>query len=161
MEKQAIMAVDDEPANLRMLERLFHKDYRVLLAASGEEALKILEHEQVALIITDQRMPGMKGTELLRKSIQTQPDATKIILTGYSDMDALIEAINTTRVYQYVSKPWEPQQLLEIVEGALSEHNKCVGEKQLIAGLKALFQSNKDLMAGHVDIARCFEQNGK
>jgi len=97
MEKQTILAVDDEPANLRMLERLFHKEYRVLLADSGEEALKILGQESVALIITDQQMPGMKGTQLLRESLQTQPDATKIILTGYADIEALIEAVNSTR----------------------------------------------------------------
>src|SRR5689334_1357907 len=101
-----VLVVDDEPANLRMLERLLRKEYQVLSAASGEEALEILSHESVDLIITDQRMPGMSGTDLLRESMQTSPDATRIILTGFTDIESLIEAINTSRVYKYVSKPW-------------------------------------------------------
>src|SRR5271168_3067053 len=81
--KHTILAVDDEPANLRMIDRLFHKDYTVITAQSGEEGLETLKREAVDLIISYQRMPGMTGTELLKESIYTNPDAVKIILTGY------------------------------------------------------------------------------
>src|SRR5436853_7670296 len=96
--KHTILAVDDEPANVRMLERLFHKDFRVLTAASGEEALEILNRETVTLIITDQRMSGMSGTELLRESLWWRPETRTIIITGYTDREAMSERINVTRV---------------------------------------------------------------
>src|SRR5437773_6882839 len=115
MGKETILAVDDEPANLRMLERLFHRDYKVLTANGGEEALELFRREKVALILTDQRMPGMTGAQFLEKSLLIDPGAAKIILTGYTDVEALIEAINTSRIYKYVSKPWDPVELKQIV----------------------------------------------
>jgi response regulator RpfG family c-di-GMP phosphodiesterase len=136
-----ILAVDDEPANLRMLERLFRKDYRILTATNGEEALEVLKQEDVTLIITDQRMPGMNGTQLLRESLGTNPDAIKIILTGYSDIDALVEAINTARVYRFVSKPWDPTALKQVVQDAFNEHEKFLQQKQLLETLTTLVRS--------------------
>lgn len=136
-----ILAVDDEPANLRMLERLLRSSYRVITASSGEEALEVLRREEVALIITDQRMPGMTGTELLRESMKSNPDTIKIILTGYTDIEALIDAINTSRVYKFVSKPWDPVQLKQIIEDALREYRLHLEQKQLLEGLSALIRS--------------------
>lgn len=147
MTKETILAVDDEPANLRMLERLFHRDYRVLTANSGGEALDILTREQVALIITDQRMPGMTGTELLRESLHAQPDAAKIIVTGYSDIESLIEAINTTRIYQYVSKPWDPTDLRLVVQEALREYRKRAEQRRLLDSVIGLVRGCPDLFA--------------
>jgi response regulator RpfG family c-di-GMP phosphodiesterase len=141
-----ILAVDDEPANLRMLERLFHKDYRVLTATSGENALGILQRESVSLIITDQRMPGMSGTELLRESLSSNPDTIKIILTGYTDIDALTDAINTTRVYKFVSKPWDPIALKQTVQNAFREHQTLNRQKQLVDDLVRLAQSYSDVL---------------
>lgn len=141
-----ILAVDDEPANLRMLERLFHKDYRVLTATSGENALGILQRENVSLIITDQRMPGMSGTELLRESLSANPDTIKIILTGYTDIEALTDAINTTRVYKFVSKPWDPVALKETVRNAFREHETSNRQKQLVDELVRLAQSYPDIL---------------
>lgn len=140
-----ILAVDDEPANLRMLERLFHKDYRVLTATSGENALGILQRESVSLIITDQRMPGMSGTELLKESLRTNPHTIKIILTGYTDIAALTEAINTTRVYKFVSKPWDPITLKQTVREAFREHETLNRHKQLVNDLIALTRSYPDM----------------
>ena len=140
-----ILAVDDEPANLRMLERLFHRDYRVLTATSGENALSILQKETVSLIITDQRMPGMTGTELLKESLNTNPDTIKIILTGYTDIAALTEAINTTRVYKFVSKPWDPINLKQTVQNAFREHETVIRQKQLIADLAKLARAYPDI----------------
>lgn len=139
--KYTILAVDDEPANLRMLERLLRKNYNVLTAMSGEEALSILSRENVSLIITDQRMPGMSGTELLRESLQTNPDTMKIILTGYTDLDALTEAINTTRVYKFVNKPWEPFALKQTIDDAIREYELSVQHKHLVDRLVALVRS--------------------
>ena len=140
--KHTILAVDDEPANLRMLERLFHREYRVLTAGSGEEGLEVLRREPISLIISDQRMPGMTGTEMLRESIRTNPDAIKIILTGHTDVEALIEAINCARVYRYVNKPWDPERLKETVRSAISEREATIEHKRLIDGLVSLVQSH-------------------
>jgi len=140
--KHTILAVDDEPANLRMLERLFHREYRVLTAGSGEEGLDLLKQETVSLIISDQRMPGMTGTEMLRESLRTNPDAVKIILTGYTDVEALIEAINCARVYRYVNKPWDPEKLKATVRSAISERDAMIEQRRLLDGLVALVQSH-------------------
>jgi response regulator RpfG family c-di-GMP phosphodiesterase len=142
-----VLVVDDEPANLRMLERLLRKDYQVMTAASGEEALEILSREAMDLIITDQRMPGMSGTDLLRESMQTTPDATRIILTGFTDLESLIDAINTSRVYKYVSKPWDPINLKVIVDQALNEHQKQVDMKELVNDVAKLMHSHPTLFA--------------
>src|SRR5436305_1180504 len=117
-----IMVVDDEPANLRLLERLFRRDYQVLAAASGQEALQLLEQHDVALLITDQRMPCMTGIELLKRTAEFRPHMVRIILTGYTDIGALVEAINCGQVYKYFTKPWNNDQLRLTVERALEHY---------------------------------------
>lgn len=117
-----ILIVDDEPANLRSLERLFRKDYEVLTAGSGAEALELLQQHDVAVLITDQRMPGMTGIELLKKTVPIRPRMVRIILTGYTDVDALVEAINCGQVYRYVAKPWNNEELLLTVRRALEHY---------------------------------------
>jgi response regulator RpfG family c-di-GMP phosphodiesterase len=152
-----ILAVDDEPANLRMLERLFRKDYRIVTATNGEEALAVLKQEEVSLIITDQRMPGMSGTELLRESMGTNPDTMKIILTGYTDIDALVEAINTARIYRFVCKPWDPTSLKQVVQDAFREHEKFVQQKQLLDTLTTLVRSCPAIFGDSVSTDRSDE----
>jgi putative two-component system response regulator len=117
-----IMIVDDEPANLRLLDRLFRKDYQVVSAASGEEALELLGQHNVALIITDQRMPGMTGIELLKQTVSLRPHMVRIIITGYTDVGVLVEAINCGHVYKYVTKPWDNNTLRLTVERALEHY---------------------------------------
>lgn len=151
MQHHTILAVDDEPANLRMIERLFRKDYNVLTAACGEDALKILKLEQISLIITDQRMPGISGTDLLRESLQTSPDSVRIIMTGYTDIEALIDAINTSQVYRFVSKPWDPVQLKQTVSDALRDHEKQLANKRLINDLVAFVQTHPSLFVTDIE----------
>ena len=96
MKSYKILVVDDEPANLRTLERLFREDYDVLTASSGADAVELLQqHEDIALLMTDQRMPEMTGIELLKKTVLLRPRMVRMILTGYTDVDALVEAINS------------------------------------------------------------------
>jgi putative nucleotidyltransferase with HDIG domain len=117
-----IMLVDDEPANLRLLGRLFRHDYQVLAASSGAEALRLLEQHDVALLISDQRMPGMTGTELLKRAASLRPNTVRIILTGYTDIDSLVEAINSGQVYRYITKPWDNDNLRLTVMRALQHY---------------------------------------
>lgn len=115
-----IMIVDDEPANLRVLERLFRQDYQVVTAPSGPEALALLEQHDVALLISDQRMPAMTGIELMIKTVAIRPQMVKILLTGYTDVGAMIDAINSGLVYRYVTKPWNNDDLRLTVSRALA-----------------------------------------
>jgi DNA-binding NtrC family response regulator len=120
-----ILIVDDEPANLRALERLFREDYEVLTAGSGADALELLRQHDVALLITDQRMPGMTGIELLKNTASLRPRMVRIILTGYTDVEALVEAINCGQVYKYVTKPWNNGEVRLTVSRAL-EHYETI-----------------------------------
>jgi two-component system response regulator HupR/HoxA len=117
-----IMIVDDEPVNLRTLERLFRRDYQVLTAPSGAEALMLLQQHDVALLISDQRMPEMTGIELMKNTVALRPQMARILLTGYTDVSALIEAINCGLVYRYVTKPWNNDDLRVTVSRALEHY---------------------------------------
>src|SRR3954454_11626876 len=128
--RPAILAVDDEPAVLaavaRDLRRGFGEDYRILRATSGAEALDLLRQvrtrgDQVALLIADQRMPGMAGTEYLVEARKIVPDARRVLLTAYADTEAAIQAINEVDLDYYLLKPWDPpeEQLYPVVKDLL------------------------------------------
>jgi GAF domain-containing protein/class 3 adenylate cyclase/two-component SAPR family response regulator len=122
--KPKILVVDDEPDNLDLLYRTFYRDYKVLRAISGPAALDLLAQEgEVAVIISDQRMPMMSGTEFLSLTATQYPDIIRIILTGYTDVEDLVEAINAGKVFKYVTKPWEAEELKGVVRQALDTHN--------------------------------------
>lgn len=117
--KPKMLVVDDEPDNLDLLYRTFRRDFNVLRAESGIVALEILAAEgEVAVIISDQRMPEMKGTEFLSKTVPQFPDTMRIILTGFTDVEDLVEAINSGQVYKYITKPWDPNELKLVVQQA-------------------------------------------
>lgn len=128
-----ILIVDDEPANLRALERLFRGHYDVLTATSGIAALEVLREHDVALTIADQRMPEMTGIELLTQTVALRPRMVRIILTGYTDVNALVNAINCGQVYRYITKPWNNEELQLTVKLALEhyETNKSRWEVEL------------------------------
>lgn len=121
MEKQTILCVDDEIDNVEALERLFRDRYRVLKATSATEALNLLQNhpDPVALILTDQRMPHMTGVDFLQASQATHPDSVRILLTGYTDVESVIAAINSGQVYRYINKPWDPVDLRATVDRAV------------------------------------------
>jgi two-component system response regulator HupR/HoxA len=108
-----ILIVDDEAANLHKLKRTFVGSYVVHEAKTGDEALEVLRQKPVVAIIADQRMPGMTGVDLLRQAREARPDAIRIILTGYTDVEYLMDAINQGQVQRYITKPWEPVFLKE------------------------------------------------
>jgi CheY-like chemotaxis protein len=117
--KAKMLVVDDEPDNLDLLYRTFRRDFNVLKAESGGQALEILKAEgEVAVIISDQRMPEMKGTEFLSRTVPEFPDTVRIILTGFTDVEDLVEAINAGQVYKYITKPWDPDELKIVVHRA-------------------------------------------
>jgi len=114
-----MLVVDDEPDNLDLLYRTFRRDFNVLKAESGIRALEVLGLEgEVAVIISDQRMPEMKGTEFLSKTVPQFPNTVRIILTGFTDIEDLVDAINSGQVYKYITKPWDPNELKMVVQKA-------------------------------------------
>lgn len=117
--KLRLMVVDDEPDNLDLLYRTFRREFEVFKAVSGLNALQTLEAEgEMAIIISDQRMPGMNGTEFLSKTVDRFPDTIRIVLTGYTDVEDLVDAINTGKVFKYITKPWMPDELKAVVSQA-------------------------------------------
>lgn len=114
-----LLVVDDESDNLDLLYRTFRHDFKVFRANSAPNALAVLEQEgEMAIIISDQRMPKMKGTELLSRTVEQFPDTIRIVLTGYTDVEDLVDAINTGKVFKYITKPWNPTELKNVVQQA-------------------------------------------
>jgi response regulator RpfG family c-di-GMP phosphodiesterase len=104
---------------LRIFKTAFKRDYNVFLAISGEEAIKILYQEPIQLIVTDQKMPEMSGTEFLEKTLPDFPNIMRIILTGFSDIEAIVRAVNKANIYKYVTKPWNREEFKLIIDEAL------------------------------------------
>lgn len=144
-EKLKLMVVDDEPDNLDLLVRTFRKDYQIFRADGAASALKILDTEgEMAIIISDQRMPLMNGTEFLSKTVERFPDTIRILLTGYTDVDDLVEAINSGKVFKYITKPWNPDNVKTIVKQADDTYRvlkKRTNELERILRREALFNS--------------------
>ena len=114
-----LMVVDDEPDNLDLLYRTFRRDFEVYKADSGFAALELLEQVgEMAVIISDQRMPRMNGTEFLSRTVEQFPDTIRIVLTGYTDVEDLVEAINSGKVFKYITKPWDSNELKSVVTQA-------------------------------------------
>jgi response regulator RpfG family c-di-GMP phosphodiesterase len=111
----SILVVDDEVSNVNALQRALRRGYNVLSATNGEDALAIMEQNDIALIIADHRMPGMTGVELLEKILQKYPNTIRIILTSYTDEGLLMEAINTVHAHGFLAKPWEPEEITSVV----------------------------------------------
>ena len=118
-EKYHILYVDDEQDNLIAFKAVFRRHYNIHLALNGEEALELLEKSPVDLVISDQRMPKMTGVELLEKVRNSHPEVIRMVLTGYSDVQAIIDAINKGQVYHYITKPWDVNELKVIMNNAL------------------------------------------
>ena len=136
--KHKILVVDDEEANLRLLQRVLRSqsNYEVITAVNAQEGLAKIKENDVSLIITDQRMPGMTGVELLRASLNVNEDCIKILLTGYTDLEALIDAINEGHIYKYITKPWDADELKLTVRRALEAYELKQHNTSLVGELK-------------------------
>jgi len=132
-----ILVVDDEEAILETMTYTFEDEYQVLTATSAQQALNLLEQDgPVAVVISDQRMPEMTGVEFLSKVYETDPTTVRIILTGFADMNAIIQAINDGHVYAYITKPWEPADLKQVVRRAVDHHALAVENERLMSDLR-------------------------
>ena len=132
-----ILYLDDEPSNLKTFEYTFDDIYEIHTFTSSTDALHYLENNtDTAVIISDQKMPGMSGIEFLERTIDIIPDASRILLTAYTEREDLLEAINTGRVYSYIVKPWEESDVKKIINDAATKYFLLSENKRLIIELK-------------------------
>ncbi len=122
-EKPPILLVDDEPEILTSLKGLLRREFTLHTAQSGKEALEILRNHPIHVIMTDQRMPEMTGAELLNKSKSLSAHAMRIVFTGYADIKAVVDAVNSGQLFRYITKPWDPDELVAALHEAADEYD--------------------------------------
>jgi diguanylate cyclase (GGDEF)-like protein len=155
---QDILYVDDEPANLRAFSRAFvGVDFigKVHTAPSPEEGLAILDREEIAVVVSDQRMPSMSGTDFLARVIETHPEPVRILLTAYTDVGTVLEAINRGHVYNFVTKPWDVEELRLILRRGIEHYELTSALKQ--KG-RELARAYAELEIAHREQVRLYEQ---
>ncbi|MGD9764103.1 MAG: ATP-binding protein [Candidatus Binatia bacterium] len=131
----AVLAVDDEPANQRAVRRALADECRVLTAGSGAEALALMRDEPVALVIADHRMPGMTGAAFLAETVTRYPAVVRVVLTGYPEVDVLLDAINRGHVYHVLTKPWDVRELRQVVRHGLERYAAAAERGRLLEAL--------------------------
>jgi response regulator RpfG family c-di-GMP phosphodiesterase len=144
--KHTLLVVDDEPDVCDSVHDLLRKKYRVLKAKSAAEGIKLMETEEVHIIMTDQRMPQVTGVELLKKIRAGHPQAVRMLFTGYADLESIIAAINQGHIFQFLKKPWQPEELEAAVLEATQEYDRLVEQADEMSAL----QEEIDQLRGRV-----------
>jgi len=151
-----LLAVDDEQSSLNAIKRTLRRDFNITLAKNGHAALEAMRTNEFAVILADQRMPEMTGVEFFKKAIERQPAAMRILITGYSDAEAMIHAINEGQIFYYVHKPWEPDELSLIVHRAADQYRLMRENAHL---LEELADANKRLTEENTILHKEVEKN--
>ena len=152
--KHTILVVDDEPDVVKSIQDLLRFDYKVLGATRAADGLRLLKEQPVHVVLTDQRMPEMTGVQFLRHLREEYPDAVRLLVTGYADIRAVIDAINEGNVYRYITKPWEPDELQAVVREAAERFDLIAERKRLVAELQA---KNEELGQTNAELSRANE----
>ncbi len=137
-----VLYVDDEENNLTSFRAAFRRDFTVFTAISADEAKKILNENEIHVLITDQRMPGTLGTELLAQAVKEYPDQIRILLTGFSDIEAVRDAINRGQIFHYLQKPWNDDELRKTIHEAYKIYHLKMKQRNL---REQLLQTNEQL----------------
>ncbi|MDD3237926.1 MAG: HD domain-containing protein [Candidatus Gastranaerophilales bacterium] len=139
--KQTILLVDDEENNLQLLKRTLRGSYNIKTATNGKDALEIIKNdgENISLVVSDQKMPEMEGTEFLKHVNEINPDIVKILLTGHQDTDIIVASINDCQLYQYILKPFEPEELKVSIKNGLKKYELSSNRVTIMRDLKELF----------------------
>lgn len=130
-DKITVLYVDDEEHNLMSFKATFRMKYNVLTAISADDAVKVLDENNVQIIITDQRMPNMTGSQFLESILDKHPDPMRILLTGYADLNAVVDAINKGKIFHYLTKPWSEEELDSTIQRAFEVYKLRKDEKEL------------------------------
>jgi response regulator RpfG family c-di-GMP phosphodiesterase len=145
--KPPVLLVDDEPDMLLTLKELLRREFDLYTAESGRQALEILRQHPVHVVLTDQRMPEMTGIKLLGRVKDQSPQTVRMVFTGYADIKAVIEGINEVGLYRYLTKPWDPDDLTEVLHQAAAQYGKVADQQQLLADLRACLRQVQGLLA--------------
>jgi response regulator RpfG family c-di-GMP phosphodiesterase len=132
MEKQNILIIDDEPAITQSLRRSLRDNFEVFTANTVTQAMEILQQHEIAVIITDQRMPDMQGVDFLKSAHLVQPNSLSLLLSGYSDIQALVAALNVSTVRGFIPKPWDNQELLQKIDDTVKEYRAVIKNPQML-----------------------------
>ncbi|MDX1907217.1 MAG: adenylate/guanylate cyclase domain-containing protein [Bacteroidia bacterium] len=143
MKDFSILYVDDELQNIISFRATFRRDYTIHTAQSGKEGIEILHTHPVNLIITDQRMPGMTGVQFLEQTVAEYPDVIRMVLTGFSDMEAIINLINSGRIFRYITKPWDENELRMTIENARQLYLLQQNNQRLVSELKTRMEEQE------------------
>ena len=141
--EHTILIVDDEINNLQLLKRTFRGKYRIMTASNGLEGLETLKRnlDDISLIVSDHKMPIMEGTKFLEEANKIAPDVIKILLTGFSDIEIITDAVNKCNLFQYVLKPFNPDELQEAVRNGLDKFDLASSKSLILKDLKALLNA--------------------
>ena len=139
--EHTILIVDDEINNLQLLKRTLRGKYHILTASNGLEALETLKEniDSVSLIVSDHKMPIMEGTKFLEEANTIAPDVIKILLTGFSDIEIITDAVNKCNLFQYILKPFDPQELQEVIKNGIDKFDLVSSKSLILKDLKELF----------------------
>ena len=135
--KHCLLVVDDEPDVCDSIHDLLRQEFQVLKAPSAAEGVRLMQENQVHIIMTDQRMPSVTGVELLKNVRHRHPLSIRLLFTGFADLEAIIEAINHGHIFKFVKKPWQPDELLAVVREAAHEYDRLVKQDEELAHLRA------------------------
>lgn len=128
--KHCLLVIDDEPDVCDSVHDLLRREFRVLRANSAQEGLKLMQGEEVHIVMTDQRMPTITGVELLASLKSKQPQAVRMLFTGYADLDSIVAAINQGHIFQFLKKPWHPEELQDAVRQAAAEYDRLISNSE-------------------------------
>src|SRR5947209_465554 len=126
---------------------LLRREFRVLKARSAEDGLKLLQENEVHIIMTDQRMPKVTGVELLTRAFRGNPQAIRMLFTGYADLESIIQAINQGHIFKFLKKPWQPDELEHAVREAAAEYDRLVAQAEMMEHLDRELHQLRDRVA--------------
>lgn len=149
--RHTILVVDDEPDVVKSVQDLLRFDYKVLGATRASEGIRLLQSEEVHVVMSDQRMPEMTGVQFLDQVRGEHPEAIRLLFTGYADIKAVIDAINQGNVYRYITKPWDPDELQAVIREAVQRYDLIIERNALTAELKL---KNEELARANIDLRK-------
>jgi response regulator RpfG family c-di-GMP phosphodiesterase len=154
--KHTLLVVDDEPDVCDSVHDLLRREFRVLKARSAAEGYKLMETNEVHIIMTDQRMPQVTGVEMLLKVRQGHPTAVRMLFTGYADLESIISAINQGHIFRFLKKPWQPEELETAVREAAQEYDRLVEQAEQMERLQNEIQQLRARVAAlEEEVKRC------
>jgi len=147
-QKHPILLVDDERELLYSFHGLLRQDFEVHTAEGGRQALEVLAQHPIHVIMSDQRMPEMTGSELLAQACELYPETVRIIFTGYADIKAVVDAVNRAHIYRYLTKPWDPDDLIELLRDACQEYDELHAHRRLCRQAESCLIKLQEFLSG-------------